>query len=224
MVESAKAAGSGGIAHFYAARKQTIAALGPGKRWFSRGHTIAISPVAEPGITVVPEAVEDQWWSAGAPAGDRRRGGDTPLSAGVFVRAGLRNIIDQTIHRVHRTRDDIEFLVYDGPPDDFSEVDVWFDPALDERDFDGCVAEALVSGLPVVASRTKINAQRLEQGRTGFLVPLNDPNELTHAILSALFKPEVARQKTDAARQTIGKFRPRQRLRALTAIYESLHP
>ena len=43
----------------------------------------------------------------------------------------------------------------------------------------------------------------------------NDPNELTHAILAALFKPEVAQQKIEAARQTISKFHPRQRLRAL---------
>ncbi|PYQ53865.1 MAG: hypothetical protein DMF59_00550 [Acidobacteria bacterium] len=39
--------------------------------------------------------------------------------------------------------------------------------------------------------------------------------EFTHAILAALFKPEVARQKIEAARQTISKFHPRQRLRAL---------
>jgi glycosyltransferase involved in cell wall biosynthesis len=79
-----------------------------------------------------------------------------------------------------------------------------------------------VSGKIVVASRTEVNAQRLEQGRTGLLVPPNDPNELTHAILAALFKPEVARSKIEAARQTAGKFRPRQRVRVLERIYESL--
>ena len=46
--------------------------------------------------------------------------------------------------------------------------------------------------------------------------------EFTHAILAALFKPEFAQQKIDAARQTREKFRPRQRLRVLTQVYESL--
>ena len=49
-----------------------------------------------------------------------------------------------------------------------------------------------------------------------------DANELSHAILTALFRPEVAQQKIDASRQTIAKFRPRQRTRVLTALYESL--
>ena len=53
-------------------------------------------------------------------------------------------------------------------------------------------------------------------------MPLDDPNELTHAILAALFKPEVAHSKMEAARQTLSKFRPRQRLRVLTHMYESL--
>jgi len=47
-------------------------------------------------------------------------------------------------------------------------------------------------------------------------------NELTHAILAALFKPELGKEKLAAARQTISKYRPRQRLRALVTIYESL--
>ena len=94
----------------------------------------------------------------------------------------------------------------------------------DESDFDGFVAEALVAGLPVVASRVKLNALRLEQGRTGFLVPPRDPNELAHAILAALFKPERATSKSNAARQTASKFRAKQRLRVLMHMYETLVP
>ncbi|HEX6159170.1 MAG TPA: glycosyltransferase, partial [Thermoanaerobaculia bacterium] len=103
-----------------------------------------------------------------------------------------------------------------------ADVDLWVDPAVDENDFDGFVAEALVVGIPVVAARTAINSHRLEKGRTGLLVPLNDPNEMTHAILAALFKSEVAESRQAAARQTVGKFRPRQRFRALVPLYERL--
>ena len=65
-----------------------------------------------------------------------------------------------------------------------------------------------------------MNAWRLEQGRTGFLVPVGDPNEMTHAILTALFKVEVAESRQQAARQTVSKFRARQRLRILLRLYE----
>ena len=80
----------------------------------------------------------------------------------------------------------------------------------------------MAAGKAVVASRTTINTQRLEKGRTGILVPLHDPNELTHAILAALFKPELAQNKIAAAQQTVSKFRARHRVRALIQLYESI--
>jgi glycosyltransferase involved in cell wall biosynthesis len=233
IVASAKEADPCAIGHFYAPRKQTIVWLGKGKRWFAKRPTVAISPVQETGFSLVPEAVEERYFES-SKFEVRSSNSEFALrtsnfelaSVGVLGRPALKNMINQVIARVHRTREDIDFLVFDEAPtpDELRKLNVWMDPALDDHDFDGFVAQAVVCGLPVVASRTKINAQRLEQGRTGWLAPPGDPNELTHAILSALFKPEVARQKIDAARQTASKFRPRQRLRALTAIYESLLP
>jgi len=166
----------------------------------------------------LPEAVEEGYFVA--PAARRlfrRRLAGAPFTLGSFNRRGIRATIESTMPRLHRTREDIEWLLLDGPPtpEDFAQFDAWIDPAVDEADYDGFVAEALVAGKIVVASRIPINVKRLEKGRTGILVPPGDANELTHAILAALFKPEVAQQKTEAARQTISKFHPRQRLRAL---------
>jgi len=143
---------------------------------------------------------------------------------GTFARTDVHSIVEQTLARIARFRDDVTWHLFDRvpTPDDLASVSVWADPAVSETDFDGFVAEALVAGLPVVASRTKINALRLEQGRTGFLVPPRDPNELAHAILAALFKPEVAGVKVNAARQTASKFRARQRMRVLAHIYETI--
>jgi glycosyltransferase involved in cell wall biosynthesis len=234
VVSSTREAPHDAIGHFYTSRKQTIVWLGKGKRWFAKRPTISISPVEEAGFSLVPEAVEERYFDPRDEGGGMRDEKAVhpssliphPYSIGVLGRPALKNMTNQVIARVHRTREDIDFLVFDEPPtpEELGKIDVWLDPALDDHDFDGFVAQAVVCGLPVVASRTKINAQRLEQGRTGWLAPPGDPNELTHAILSALFKPEVARQKIAAARQTASKFRPRQRLRALTAIYESLLP
>jgi Glycosyl transferases group 1 len=167
----------------------------------------------------VPEAVEDDYFG-GIAAASRR----TPKLVGAFVRPSVKGLIEQTLHRLERTRDDVRWRLFDKPPTpvDLMSVDIWLDPAISDTDYDGFVAEALAAGLPVIATRTPVNVQRLEKGRTGWLVPMNDPNEMTHAILSALFKPEVASNKLTAARQTVSKFRARQRLRVLGHMYETL--
>ncbi len=167
----------------------------------------------------LPEVVEDVYFE---PAPRLERSG--PKVAASFHRAGTENMVQQTLSRIHRFRDDVVWNVFDHPPTpaDLREVDVWVDPAVDEHDLDGFTAEALVSGLPVVAARTDINMARCEKGRTAFLVPRNDPNEMTHAILSALFKSEVAQEKIQSAGQTASKFRAKHRLRVLTRLYETL--
>ncbi len=181
----------------------------------------------------VPEAVEEMYFMPSECGGlppPSQSGAKAPHSKGAplriasFRRASIVPIVEQTVHRLHRTRDDIEWLLLERPPtpEDFAEIDAWIDPAIDDADFDGFAAEAMVGGVVAIASRTPLNVHRLEQGRTGFLVPSGDANELTHAILAALFKPELAQQKLEAARQTISKFRRRQRLRVLTSLYESL--
>jgi hypothetical protein len=165
----------------------------------------------------LPEAVDDAYFATvAAPPGTN--------TIGSFARKSTRNHVEQTLHRIERFRDDVRWKLFDDPPSpaDLAGVDVWVDPAVEEHDYDGFVAEALVVGLPVVAARTGVNALRLEKGRTGFLVPPRDPNEMTHAILSALFKPEVAQARIGAAKQTIAKYRMRQRLRVLLQLYESL--
>jgi glycosyltransferase involved in cell wall biosynthesis len=176
-----------------------------------------ITPLKDTADSFIPEAVEEIYF-AGEP-----KESDKP-TVGTFARPQLRNIIEQTAARIQRYRDDVDWLLFDTAPspDDLRSVDVWADPALSESDLDGFVAEAIVAGTAVIASRTAINVQRLEKGRTGVLVPPGDPNEWTHAILAALFKPEFRHSKRIAAQQTASKFRPRHRARALIELYESI--
>ena len=176
----------------------------------------ALSPVESDDFTLLPEAVDDAYFGNRQPA--------TGNFVGSIQRPSTQNVIEQTIARIHRFRDDISWhlFTHQPSPEELAQLAAWIDPAVEEDDFDGLTAEALVAGLPVVASRTPINIQRCEQGRTGFLVPTRDPNELVHAILAALFKPEVANPKINAARQTASKFRIRQRLRVLQQIYENV--
>jgi hypothetical protein len=170
----------------------------------------------------LPEAVEEDYWQI-----ETRSESSPPWPAkivGSTSRGSIRNMVEQTLARIHRFREDVVWRTFESPPTpaELRELDAWVDPAVDEEDFDGFVAEALVAGLPVVAARTAINTIRLERGRSGMLVPPRDPNELTHAILAVLFKPEVANSRQQAARQTRSRFRPRQRIRILTRLYETL--
>lgn len=169
--------------------------------------------------TFIPEAVEERYY--GNP-GTREAASRAVI--GTYSRRELRNIIEQTAGRIQRYRDDIDWLLFDSAPspDDLCGVDVWVDPAMSDTDFDGFVAESIAAGVAVVASRTTINTQRLEQGRTGVLVPPGDPNEWTHAILASLFKQDFRHVKVTAAQQTASKFRLRHRVRALIQLYESI--
>lgn len=241
VVPAADAAASGAqVAHVYARGELPlalfrrfplpyVAAADVRKSRWPLGRAVApaivVSPLPprEPGRErALPEAVEDAYFAASRPVRQEPEG----MTVGSFARPSVRNQVEQTLARIHRFRDDVSWLVFDRvpSPEDLAGVDVWVDPAIEEDDFDGFVAEALVVGLPVVASRTPINVGRLEEGRTGFLVPPRDPNEMTHAILTALFKREAAEGRQIAARQTVSKFRIRQRIRVLTHMYETLIP
>jgi len=178
-----------------------------------------ITPLKEVTDTFIPEAVEDIYFSNRETQQPRNR-----ATVGSYRRRAVNNLIEQTAARIHRFRDDVDWLLFDAPPSpsDLQGVDVWADPSVDEDDFDGFVAEAIAAGTAVIGSRTAINTQRLEKGRTGVLVPPRDPNEWTHAILATLFKQEFRHTKVVAAQQTASKFRPRHRARALTQLYESI--
>jgi hypothetical protein len=213
------------VVHVYTGRtlprvdRTFVANIGSTRRRFSLRREGSPAFVVTP--FNVPEAVEERYFAVTR--------GQEPVAGfaiGSFSRLSLMPFIEQTMHRIDRFRDDVEWRLFSHPPapEEIAELGAWVDPAVKDDDYDGFVAEALVVGVNVVASATPINVLRLENGRTGFLVPPNDPNEMTHAILAALFKPEVARARSDAARQTVGKFRAGGRIRALTRIHESIVP
>lgn len=201
----------------------------PRPRWAFRrplAPAIVFSPLAPPQgegpVRFLPESVEDRYWGAPARKPDPDDGDVRVIAS--FARESLRSLVEQTVIRIHRFRSDIEWRVIGRvpTPEDLAGVDLWVDPATAADDLDGFVAEALVAGVPVVAGRTPINERRLEKGRCGALVPTSDPNELTHAILTALFKQEVRESRASAARQTVSRFHVRQRLRILLRTYETL--
>lgn len=186
----------------------------PGKRARSRAM-----PPAGPGA--IAEPVDDEFLRA-LP----RRPGDGEWIVGSVGphRRGVREMIELTLARIYRFREDVSWHLLDQAPapPDLAAVDIWVDPAADDADADGFTAEAMVSGLPVIASRTAVNRFRTDEGRAAILVPPGDPNELTHAILTALFKPETIAGRLAAARELQPRFSPARRAEALAAIYREL--
>jgi glycosyltransferase involved in cell wall biosynthesis len=167
----------------------------------------------------LPEPVERQY-SAVRPS---LAPGDGRYAVGFYGqrRPGVRELAEQAAARIDRFRDDIDWLLFDTPPaaTEFRPLHLWIDPAVIEEDRDGFVAEAVVAGMLVVATRTAVNEQRLDGGRAGFLVPHSDPNELAHAILTALFKEEIAAERRLNIAAAAAKYDPFVRRRELLAAY-----
>src|SRR5208282_6575682 len=63
------------------------------------------------------------------------------------------------------------------------------------------LAEAMVSGLPVIASAVGGIPSMVEHGQTGWLVPPRNPAELANASLQLLNDPELRARLGGAARQ-----------------------
>lgn len=133
-----------------------------------------------------------------------------------------RRLVELTIARIARFRTDVvwKLLPVTPTPEQLSRFDLWVDPAMNDAERNGCTAEAMVRQVPVVAARTTANERRLDGGRAGVLVKRNDPNELAHAVLNTLFKPETTRERHEIARQIAARFHPERRAAQLRAIYE----
>lgn len=167
----------------------------------------------------LPEAVARKYFAASPP-----EPGGAIHRIGTYLgkREGVRELCEDSYRRLERFREDVDWEVFEETPepDAMSSVTVWVDPGT-EHDLDGMVAEALTMQMPVVAVRTPINSQRLEEGLSGFLVP-RDPNEITHAVLNALFKPEMTKPKQLHALARRDRFDPSHRTEKLVAIYRKV--
>jgi glycosyltransferase involved in cell wall biosynthesis len=82
------------------------------------------------------------------------------------------------------------------------EVNIVVHPSLTEG-LSNAILEGMAAAVPVVATRAGGNPELVEDGRTGFLVPVENPEEIAHAICRLLDQPEVARAFGERARQRV---------------------
>lgn len=174
-------------------------------------------PQAKVLIEEIAEPVADDYFAPPAPLanGRGRRVGSIRQSGRT---ASHRDLVEA---RIRRFRDDVQWELFDTSPSvaEMRTLDLWVDLADDENELDGLVGEALALGLPVVAARTAVNRRRTADGRAAALCPKGDHNEMAHAIVTMLFKPERAAPILEAAEGLRAQFRKDARRAALLRSY-----
>jgi glycosyltransferase involved in cell wall biosynthesis len=102
------------------------------------------------------------------------------------------------------------------------EVDIVVHPSLTEG-LSNVILEAMGAGIPVVATRAGGNPELVEDGRTGFLVPVQNAWEIACAVGRLLDQPDMARAFGAAGRQRVlDEFTIDRMLRKTEALYRRL--
>jgi glycosyltransferase involved in cell wall biosynthesis len=89
--------------------------------------------------------------------------------------------------------------------------------------FGWVILEAMTAGLPVVSSSVEGPRDIIEDGRTGFLVPIGKTSGYVQAIRSILMNREVSERIAKTARETVAmKFSAKSKMEQLAVIYREL--
>lgn len=153
-----------------------------------------------------------------------------------------RDVFIEVARRLQRHR--IKFVVYGGTPPEMDtramkhlefkgryersalpqmlqKVDVVVIPPVWHETYCYTVDEAFRSGVPVIASRAGAIQERIQDGETGILVEMNDPDSLEKAILTV----ESSRELLTKFRANIAKLRLKtdeENMSEYATLYESL--
>ena len=182
--------------------------------------------VAPGSIAVIPNGIDGAAFAAAPPRAEIRtvitvanlraeKGHDTLLEAAAqlaavhprlrfqFVGAGPRRADLEALAAARGLSSRVEFLGHrDDVPELLSAADLYVLPSRSEAFPNGAI-EAMAAGLPVVASAVGGLKDLIEDGRTGVLVPADDPSALATAIRRLVDAPAEARALGAAARAEV---------------------
>jgi glycosyltransferase involved in cell wall biosynthesis len=82
------------------------------------------------------------------------------------------------------------------------------------------ILEAMASGLPVIATDVGGNADLVDNGRTGAIVPASDVDAMAAQLVALASAPDRARAQGQAGRQRVVE---RFSLQAMVAAYQSVY-
>ena len=105
-----------------------------------------------------------------------------------------------------------------------SSSDIFVLPSRSEG-FSNAIVEAMAASLPVVATNVGGNAEAVEEGVSGFIVPVDDPAALSAAITQLISHPSQAKAMGEAGRDlVIEKFTNEAMMTKIAACYRTLLP
>jgi glycosyltransferase involved in cell wall biosynthesis len=103
-----------------------------------------------------------------------------------------------------------------------SSSDIFVLPSRSEG-FSNAIIEAMAASLPVVATNVGGNADAVEDGVSGFIVPVDDPEALSEAIVRLITNPLQAKAMGEAGRNlVIKKFTTEAMMDKIAACYQNL--
>jgi len=103
-----------------------------------------------------------------------------------------------------------------------SSSDIFVLPSRSEG-FSNAIVEAMAASLPVVATDVGGNAEAVENGVSGFIIPSDDPAALSEAISRLIFNPSQAKAMGKAGRNlVIEKFTTKAMMDKISAAYQKL--
>jgi glycosyltransferase involved in cell wall biosynthesis len=89
-----------------------------------------------------------------------------------------------------------------------------------EEGMPNALLEAMAAGIPSVVTDVGGNAEVIEEGITGYLVPASDPEALAGRITDLLLDPDLRRRQGEVARR---RFESRFTLERMTSAYHALY-
>lgn len=103
-----------------------------------------------------------------------------------------------------------------------SALDVFILPSLNEG-ISNTILEAMASGIPVIATRVGGNVELVEDGKTGFLVPPRDWQEMALAMMKYLADTNLRASHGKSGRLRVGQhFSVEQMVRGYEAVYRRI--
>ncbi len=125
------------------------------------------------------------------------------IVGGPYAHASSRSYANKVRRRAERLQQQGRFSFSEfaeAESDVYRQFDVIVLPSIDES-FSNAILEAMASGVPVVAARSGGNPELVEHRKTGLLVKPMCPEEIAHAILLLIRRPELIDRMGRAAKR-----------------------
>jgi glycosyltransferase involved in cell wall biosynthesis len=135
--------------------------------------------------------------------------GEGPLRGALEARAAAPELDGAVFFAGHRA--DVPAIL--------SRCDLFTLSSLEEG-MPNALLEAMAAGLPAVVTDVGGNAEVVEDGMTGYLVPAADPEALAGRLTELLLDPDLRRRQGEAAR---GRFESRFTVGRMISAYHALY-